>query len=131
MILPDVTAMDIAPGSSSVKKGDFLSIDICDQEHINDEEVTGLKTESFHVVIFCLLLGKTLGKIILFSDNKILEYLPSARQRLQCIEKAIQLLSVDGLLCIITPDSSHMGKLVYRDIFFGQIYLFIPETWTR
>jgi len=90
----DVTAIDIAPGSSSVKKGDFLSIDVGGVEQINDEEVTGLKKESFHVVIFCLLL----------------EYLPSVRQRLQCIEKAIELLSMDGLLCIITPDSSHMGK---------------------
>ena len=93
-----------------MKKGDFLSIDVGDQEQINNEEVTGLKKESFHVVIFCLLLGKTRSKTIFLFYVNILEYLPSARQRLKCIEKAIQLLSVDGLLCIITPDSSHMGK---------------------
>ena len=113
-----------------MKKGDFLRIDVGDQEQINNEEVNGLKKESFHVVIFCLLLGKTLGKKY-FSDVKILEYLPSARQRLQCIEKAIQLLSVDGLLCIITPDSSHMGKWVLRNIFTSKLSYFIPETWTR
>ena len=49
-----------------MKKGDFLSIDIGDQEEVNHEEVTGLMRGSFHVVIFCLLLGKTLGKILLF-----------------------------------------------------------------
>ena len=106
-----MTAIDIAPGCSSVKKGDFLSIDIGEEEQVNNDQVTGLKKESFHVVIFCLLLGKTTNlNTIFLIDVNILEYLPSARQRLQCIEKAIQLLSADGLLCIITPDSSHMGK---------------------
>ena len=58
LILAEVTAIDIAPGCSSVKKGDFLSIDIGEVEQVNNDQVTGLKKESFHVVIFCLLLGK-------------------------------------------------------------------------
>ena len=54
-------------------------------------------------------------KKIIFSSN-FLEYLPSASQRLKCIENAIKILKVDGLLCIVTPDSSHMGKYVKSEV---------------
>ena len=39
-----------------------------------------------------------------------LEYLPAPKQRWRCVQKAAQLLQEDGLLCIVTPDSSHMGR---------------------
>ena len=40
----------------------------------------------------------------------LLEYLPTASQRYECVRKSVQLLSEDGLLCIVTPDSSHQAK---------------------
>ena len=46
------------------------------------------------MVAFCLLLS----------------YLPAKEQRWQCCLKAHQLLKVNGLLIIITPDSSHQNK---------------------
>jgi 25S rRNA (adenine2142-N1)-methyltransferase len=45
-------------------------------------------------VLFCLLL----------------EYLPSSLQRINCCEKAYKVLKTEGILVIITPDSSHEMK---------------------
>ena len=36
--------------------------------------------------------------------------MPTASQRYECVKKSVELLSEDGLLCIVTPDSSHQGK---------------------
>ena len=55
--MTDVTAIDIAPASVSVRKADFLNIDITDEHQSYEEEGMRLRTDSFHVVIFCLLLG--------------------------------------------------------------------------
>ena len=38
------------------------------------------------------------------------ESLPSPNQRLACLERGAALLEEGGLLCIVTPDSSHPGK---------------------
>ena len=54
------------------------------------QEVECLKENGFDVVIFCLLL----------------EYLPSSRLRYKACQKAKTLLKTDGLLLIVTPDSS-------------------------
>lgn len=51
--------------------------------------VTELPKNSFHVIVFSLLL----------------EYLPSPDQRWTCCLKANELLNTNGLLLIITPDS--------------------------
>ena len=110
-----MTALDIAPASECVLRSDFLSVNISQEEDIDSRYVRGLREDSFHVVIFCLLLGKLFQIIIIFSSN-YLEYLPSASQRLKCIENAIKILKVDGLLCIVTPDSSHMGKYVKSEV---------------
>lgn len=56
--------------------------------------VTVLPEESFHVVVFSLLL----------------EYLPSPHQRWICCRKAHRLLMLDGLLLIISPDSHHQQR---------------------
>jgi len=86
--------IDIGPANAEVFRCDFLSVEIDIDTVYDDQKILSLKREGFDVVIFCLLL----------------EYLPLAGQRLQCIQKAIELLEVNGLLCIVTPDSSHMGK---------------------
>ena len=115
-----MTALDIAPASECVRRSDFLSVNISQEEDIDSRHVRGLREDSFHVVIFCLLLGKLFQIIIIFSSNS-LEYLPSATQRLKCIENAIKILKVDGLLCIVTPDSSHMGKYVKSEVFLTDL----------
>jgi len=61
---------------------------------IENDTVKSLESDSFNVIIFCLLL----------------EYLPAPDQRWRCVQKAFQLLKEEGLLCIVTPDSSHMGR---------------------
>ena len=58
------------------------------------KQVKILPSELFHVVVFSLLLS----------------YFPSAEQRWKCCCKAHRLLRPNGLLLIITPDSSHQNK---------------------
>lgn len=58
------------------------------------KQVKILPSKLFHVVVFSLLLS----------------YFPSAVQRWKCCRKAYQLLRPNGLLLIITPDSSHQNK---------------------
>ena len=58
------------------------------------KQVKILPSELFHVVVFSLLLS----------------YFPSAVQRWKCCCKAHKLLRLNGLLLIITPDSSHQNK---------------------
>lgn len=65
------------------------------QRYLSEELIIkALPRESFDVVVFCLLLT----------------YLPSRQQRWQCCLKAHKLLKENGLLLIITPDSSHQNK---------------------
>jgi len=90
----DILPIDIAPANNQVFKCDFLNVEVGVKTNIEDDVVKSLETNSFHVVIFCLLL----------------EYLPAPNQRWRCVQKAAQLLREDGLLCIVTPDSSHMGR---------------------
>ena len=99
-----VTAVDLCPSSKSVFKCDFLRVPIVDideavvikskKETVSNadsyQEVECLKENGFDVVIFCLLL----------------EYLPSSRLRYKACQKAKTLLKTDGLLLIVTPDSS-------------------------
>lgn len=94
----NVTAIDLCPSTESVLKCDFLRVPIneMDQTSViattqNDtNSVVCLKENGFDVVIFCLLL----------------EYLPSPRLRYKACLRAKQLLKTNGLLLLVTPDSS-------------------------
>lgn len=91
----DVTAIDIAPGNTDVKKCDFLQIkwSTLQKNTPNKSEITTFEKQSFDVVVFSLLL----------------EYMPSSDQRLQLCRNAYDILKYEGLLIIITPDSRHVG----------------------
>lgn len=96
--LLEVTAIDLCPAKgATVLQADFLTVTIdstLTQPEICDQSLKKLPPNYYHCVIFSLLL----------------EYMPSAEQRLQCCQKAYQLLRPEGILIIITPDSQHVGK---------------------
>lgn len=89
----EVTAIDIAPATNDVFKCDFLSVDIEKDDIRQSNSINSLKKCFFDVVVFSLLL----------------EYLPSPKQRLECCQRAYEVLKYEGLLMIITPDSKHVG----------------------
>ena len=89
----EVTAIDIAPAADSVLYCDFLDVPVTDIVGVIDDKVIGLPASYYDVVVFCLLL----------------EYLPTSEQRMECCQKAYDLLNDEGLLLIITPDSKHQG----------------------
>ena len=94
----NVTAIDLSPSTKSVLKCDFLRVPINKLDQISVtttseneiDSVVCLKENGFDVVIFCLLL----------------EYLPSPRLRYKACLRAKRLLKTNGLLLIVTPDSS-------------------------
>ena len=100
-------AIDISPSTPSVVEMDFVAVPVIDVNANDGEENSviasssspspqnsSLSANSFHVVVFSLLL----------------EYFPSPRHRWVCCLKANQTLKMDGVLVIVTPDSSHINK---------------------
>lgn len=88
------TAIDIAPATASVYKCDFLNIFSSPKENIADAIDQYYFSENYYdIVVFSL----------------VLEYLPTAHQRLLFCENAYKLLKPEGILFIITPDSKHIG----------------------
>ncbi|XP_059166678.1 S-adenosylmethionine sensor upstream of mTORC1-like isoform X2 [Physella acuta] len=92
----DAVGIDLSPAKQTVLKCDFLQLSTYEHPdplnfdlHDLASPVTRLPGQSFHAVIFSLLL----------------EYLPSPAQRWQCCTTAHSLLSSSGLLLVITPDS--------------------------
>ncbi|XP_033745370.1 S-adenosylmethionine sensor upstream of mTORC1-like [Pecten maximus] len=91
--------LDISPANSKVHRCDFLNLELTDPDPSAlskddpfgglPDTVSQLPRQSFHVVVFSLLL----------------EYLPSAGQRWTCCCNAHQLLAGNGLLVVVTPDS--------------------------
>ncbi|XP_069141999.1 S-adenosylmethionine sensor upstream of mTORC1-like isoform X2 [Argopecten irradians] len=91
--------LDISPANSTVHQCDFLHLELTDPDPIAlskedsfdnlPDKISQLPRQSFHVVVFSLLL----------------EYLPSADQRWTCCCNAYHLLAGNGLLVIVTPDS--------------------------
>ncbi|KAH8413616.1 hypothetical protein KR222_002014 [Zaprionus bogoriensis] len=94
----EVTAIDLCPAKgATVLQADFLTVDVdpaLTQPQVCEQSLKRLPADYYHCVIFSLLL----------------EYMPSAEQRLLCCQKAYQLLRPEGILVIITPDSQHVGK---------------------
>ena len=54
----DVLPIDIAPANSQVFKCDFLHVQIEEKTVIENDTVKSLESDSFNVIIFCLLLGE-------------------------------------------------------------------------
>ncbi|XP_062856809.1 S-adenosylmethionine sensor upstream of mTORC1 [Trichomycterus rosablanca] len=97
--------IDIVPAVESVYKCDFLNLQLQQPLqlagdafnafiHYLHDPIDALPAQLFHVVVFSLLLS----------------YFPSPYQRWLCCKKAHELLTLHGLLLIITPDSSHQGR---------------------
>ncbi|XP_039225721.1 S-adenosylmethionine sensor upstream of mTORC1 isoform X3 [Crotalus tigris] len=97
--------IDIVPAVESVYKCDFLNLQIHQPLQLAQDAIDAflkqlknpidsLPGELFHVVVFSLLLS----------------YFPSPYQRWICCKKAHELLVLNGLLFIITPDSSHQNR---------------------
>nr|CAD7591180.1 unnamed protein product [Timema genevievae] len=91
-----VLPVDLAPASPDVFSCDFLDLKVVSPSERSSilktltvsSRITQLPENSYHVVVFSLLL----------------EYLPSPQQRFVCCKKAYDLLQDEGLLFIITPD---------------------------
>ncbi|KAM4747863.1 S-adenosylmethionine sensor upstream of mTORC1 [Rhinophrynus dorsalis] len=97
--------IDIVPAVETVYKCDFLNLQIQRPLQLAPDAIEAflkhlknpidyLPAELFHVVVFSLLLS----------------YFPSCYQRWICCKKAHELLALNGLLLIITPDSSHQNR---------------------
>nr|XP_033814749.1 S-adenosylmethionine sensor upstream of mTORC1 [Geotrypetes seraphini] len=97
--------IDIVPAVESVYKCDFLNLQLQQPLQLAQDAVEAflkqlknpidsLPGELFHVVVFSLLLS----------------YFPSPYQRWICCKKAHELLVLNGLLLIITPDSAHQNR---------------------
>lgn len=90
----DVTSISRSEGDSNMKDNDSVEIN---KKNDRSVVIRCLRKESFDVVVFCLLL----------------EYIPSPKQRFICCKKAYDLLRLNGLLCIVTPDSKHQNANVH------------------
>ncbi|XP_069832301.1 S-adenosylmethionine sensor upstream of mTORC1 isoform X2 [Dendropsophus ebraccatus] len=97
--------IDIVPAVETVYRCDFLNLQIQRPLQLAPDAldaflkqlkspIDNLPAELFHVVVFSLLLS----------------YFPSRYQRWICCKKAHELLELNGLLLIITPDSSHQNR---------------------
>lgn len=91
----DVTAIDLIPMTGEVFRCDFLNVVIGTEQILSQDarEIHQLSTNSFHIVVFSLLL----------------EYLPCPKQRYICCRNAYDVLKIGGLLIIVSPDSKHVG----------------------
>lgn len=127
----DVTAIDLCPAPSapsSVLACDFLTIPIkappftagavatsgdtflptdfprCERkDNVISFAGDGRTVEALHAgscdaVVFCLLLS----------------YMPTPEMRAEACRRALAILRVGGLLVVVTPDSSHVGKAAAR-----------------
>ncbi|KAF6018186.1 C7orf60 [Bugula neritina] len=98
-------SIDLCPACEDVRQCDFLNVSAHHTEShgssvqaalLSEDKrsVTSLPLGWFHGIVFSLLL----------------EYLPSPKQRWTCCVKAHQLLQVNSVLVIITPDSNRQHR---------------------
>ncbi|XP_040566123.1 S-adenosylmethionine sensor upstream of mTORC1 [Lepeophtheirus salmonis] len=93
----DVLAIDLKSSETdNVYECDFLSVSLSPFLGLNEKVIEYLPQNYFDFLIFSLFL----------------EYLPLPSLRLKAILKAHEVLKPLGLLIILTPDSSHVGKNV-------------------
>ena len=96
----DSLAIDISPAAEGVVEMDFILASVAKEDSSHCRALPPpspppkLYQKSFHIVVFSLLL----------------EYFPSPRHRWICCLKANRVLKKDGVLVIVTPDSSHVNK---------------------
>ncbi|XP_070497685.1 S-adenosylmethionine sensor upstream of mTORC1 [Chironomus tepperi] len=90
----DLTPIDIAPSSDDCFYCDFYSVPISQELVQDNQRITNLPENHFDIVTFCLLL----------------EYLPTSEMRIRCCENAYKVLKTEGILIIITPDSSSQHR---------------------
>lgn len=88
-----VYPIDLCPGMKTVKKCNFIDVEIRDINTSNwfCDELKLIPSNYFDIVVFSLFL----------------EYLPSPELRYICCEKAYNCLKSNGVLLIVTPDSKH------------------------
>ena len=68
---------------------------LCLEDFLKEgKDIKILPSQTFHIIVFSLLLS----------------YFPSAIQRWECCRKAHHLLCTNGILLLVTPDSSHQNK---------------------
>ncbi|KAL7048909.1 hypothetical protein ACKWTF_003526 [Chironomus riparius] len=89
-----LTPIDIAPSSSDCFYCDFYSVPITNDLIQENHRITSLPENHYDIVMFCLLL----------------EYLPTSEMRIKCCENAYKVLKTEGILIIITPDSSSQHR---------------------
>ena len=99
-----IVAVDIAPATDDVIFCDFLNLKI-ENKNVKNTQLESIKKDLRHGHIPGCLFD-----VVVFS--LLLSYFPSPRQRLQCCLNAYFCLNMNGLLLVITPDSSHQNKHV-------------------
>lgn len=89
-------ALDLTPATPDCFECDFLNVEVSNAytSLTLETPITKLPGKYFHVVVFSLLL----------------DYLPDYQQRWNCCNKAWTLLTMNGLLLIVTPDSKHQQR---------------------
>lgn len=107
-----VFAVDISPAVDDVIQCDFLNISLDPTSDISryfeeSQKNFGL-AKDITIALKANKLIPNVFNVVVFS--LLLSYFPSSSQRLQCCIKSHAALQINGLLLIVTPDSSHQNR---------------------
>ncbi|XP_074644910.1 S-adenosylmethionine sensor upstream of mTORC1-like [Tubulanus polymorphus] len=104
-----VLGLDLQPAEQTdVLQADFLKLKISPRG--DDSRESDLEFSEYLASLGSPVLELRAGAFDAVVFSLLLEYLPSPRQRLTCCLNARRLLSFNGLLLIVTPDSNHVNK---------------------